>query len=155
MQWFVDFIMQKRKQLVLFEDQFSGMCDGIDIPLKRLGRDCIANSLDRVLWIENIDLDHRIRREILSNTRAAVVNGHGPGQEVLQTGKMHVVITGINTVGHYALQFVFDDGHDTGLYSWDYLYQLCVQQDEKWERYLKRMDEAGEIRDPAVQVLKL
>ncbi len=86
---------------------------------------------------------------------SAEVMGHGPGQEVLQTGKMHVAIVDIKPVGHYALQFVFDDGHDTGLYSWDYLHQLCVEQEARWQRYLDRMSEAGAARDPDVQVLKL
>ncbi|NND68864.1 MAG: DUF971 domain-containing protein [Halioglobus sp.] len=86
---------------------------------------------------------------------SAEVMGHGPGQEVLQTGKMHVAITDIKPVGHYALQLVFDDGHDTGLYSWDYLYELCVEQEAKWARYIERMTQAGEVRDPEVQVLKL
>ena len=86
---------------------------------------------------------------------SAEVMGHGPGQEVLQTGKMHVAIVDIKPVGHYALQLVFDDGHDTGLYAWDYLYELCVQQEARWQRYLDRMSEAGAARDPDVQVLKL
>ena len=86
---------------------------------------------------------------------SAEVMGHGPGQEVLQTGKMHVNIVDIKPVGHYALQLVFDDGHDTGLYSWDYLYELCVEQDVRWQRYLDRMTAAGAARDPDVQVLKL
>jgi DUF971 family protein len=86
---------------------------------------------------------------------SAEVLGHGPGQEVLQTGKMTVAITAIKPVGNYALQLVFDDGHDTGLYSWRYLYELCQQQDSRWQEYLDRMDAAGANRDPDVQVLKL
>lgn len=86
---------------------------------------------------------------------SAEVMGHGPGQEVLQTGKLNVNIEAINPVGNYALQLVFDDGHDTGLYSWDYLYTLCTQREEKWQQYLDRMAAAGESRDPDVQVLNL
>jgi len=86
---------------------------------------------------------------------SAEVLGHGPGQEVLQTGKMNVGITAIKPVGNYALQLVFDDGHDTGLYSWTYLYQLCTQQQAMWQRYLERMADAGANRDPEVQVLNL
>jgi DUF971 family protein len=82
------------------------------------------------------------------------VKGHGPGQEVLQTGKIGVNITAIKPVGHYALQLVFDDGHDTGLYSWDYLHQLCSQQEILWQRYLERMAAAGASRDPQVQVIQ-
>ena len=86
---------------------------------------------------------------------SAEVGGHGPGQEVLQTGKMNVGITAIKPVGNYALQLVFDDGHDTGLYSWPYLYQLCVTREQRWQDYLDRLAQAGAGRDPDVQVLKL
>ncbi|MAC35232.1 MAG: 1-(5-phosphoribosyl)-5-((5-phosphoribosylamino)methylideneamino)imidazole-4-carboxamide isomerase [Haliea sp.] len=85
---------------------------------------------------------------------SAEVKGHGPGQEVLQTGKLNVAITDIKPVGHYALQLVFDDGHDTGLYGWDYLRQLCREQEQRWDDYLRRLHEAGASRDPQVQVVK-
>ncbi|GAB3319771.1 gamma-butyrobetaine hydroxylase family protein [Haliea atlantica] len=85
---------------------------------------------------------------------SAEVKGHGPGQEVLQTGKLNVAITDIKPVGHYALQLVFDDGHDTGLYGWDYLRQLCQEQEQRWDDYLRRLHEAGASRDPQVQVVK-
>lgn len=86
---------------------------------------------------------------------SAEVKGHGPGQEVLQIEKLNVSITAIKPVGNYALQLVFDDGHDTGLYSWPYLHELCTMHDQWWQIYLERMSEAGASRDPAVQVLKL
>ena len=86
---------------------------------------------------------------------SAEVQGHGPGQEVLQTGKMHVAIVDIKPVGHYALQLVFDDGHDSGLYSWDYLYQLCTVCEPLWQDYLDRLAAAGASRDPDVQVINL
>ncbi len=86
---------------------------------------------------------------------SAEVKGHGPGQEVLQSGKMNVTITAVKPVGNYALQLVFDDGHDTGLYSWDYLYQLCTHQRDWWQDYLDRLAQSGASRDPDVQVLKL
>ena len=86
---------------------------------------------------------------------SAEVLGHGPGQEVLQTGKIKVGISAIKPVGNYALQLVFDDGHDTGLYSWSYLHLLCTQQQDKWQLYLDRLAEAGANRDPDVQVLTL
>ena len=86
---------------------------------------------------------------------SAEVKGHGPGQEVLQTDKMNVNISAIKPVGNYALQLVFDDDHDTGLYSWPYLYELCSKHDEWWQIYLDRMAEAGASRDPDVQVLTL
>jgi DUF971 family protein len=86
---------------------------------------------------------------------SAEVRGHGPDQEVLQTGKLNVNITAIKPVGNYALQLVFDDDHDTGLYSWPYLYQLCTMQEAWWQNYLDRMSQAGATRDPDVQVLSL
>jgi DUF971 family protein len=86
---------------------------------------------------------------------SAEVLGHGPGQEVLQIGKLNVAITEIKPVGNYALQLVFDDGHDTGLYSWRYLYDLCQNQEARWQEYLARMEAAGATRDPDVQVVKL
>lgn len=86
---------------------------------------------------------------------SAEVRGHGEGQEVLQTGKIDVNITAVKPVGNYAVQLVFDDDHDTGLYSWDYLYQLCIEREERWQHYLDRLAAAGASRDPDVQVLKL
>ena len=86
---------------------------------------------------------------------SAEVMGHGPGQEVLQTGKLKVNISAIKPVGNYALQLVFDDGHDSGLYSWDYLHQLCLEQAPRWQDYLDRLSAAGASRDPDVQVLSL
>lgn len=86
---------------------------------------------------------------------SAEVKGHGPGQEVLQTGKLKVSISNIRPVGNYALQLVFDDGHDTGLYSWDYLYKLCREQETLWQDYLDQLQAAGATRDPDVQVVKL
>jgi DUF971 family protein len=72
--------------------------------------------------------------------------GHGPGQETLQTGKEDVVITAIDPVGHYAVRLVFDDGHDSGLYSWSHLYDLGRNQEENWSRYLDRLAAAGYAR---------
>jgi DUF971 family protein len=80
---------------------------------------------------------------------SAEVRGHGPGQEVLQVGKKDVEITRIEPVGHYAVQLCFSDGHDTGIYSWDLLYEYGLRQEEMWERYLKRLAEAGASREPA------
>ena len=79
---------------------------------------------------------------------SAEVRGHGPGQEVLQVGKRDVAITELETVGVYAVRPRFSDGHDTGIYSWDYLYALGANQDEMWRRYLQRLDEAGASREP-------
>lgn len=78
---------------------------------------------------------------------SAEVQGHGPGQEVLQTGKRLVDVTGLEPVGNYALQPTFSDGHDTGIFSWDYLYFLGAQQEELWQDYNKRLAAAGVERD--------
>ena len=78
---------------------------------------------------------------------SAEVQGHGPGQEVLQTGKREVGLTALEPVGNYAVQPTFSDGHDTGLFSWDYLYFLGSQQDELWQKYQSRLAEAGMSRD--------
>jgi DUF971 family protein len=83
---------------------------------------------------------------------SAEVRGHGPGQEMLQAGKLNVEITAIEPVGSYAVKLVFSDGHDTGLYSWDYLYELGRDQEPLWQRYLARLQETGASRDPAVPV---
>ncbi|MDA8361345.1 MAG: DUF971 domain-containing protein [Gammaproteobacteria bacterium] len=77
---------------------------------------------------------------------SAEVRGHGPGQEVLQTGKENVNIAGIEPVGTYAVVLRFDDGHDTGIYSWDLLYNLGTHQTELWNEYLGRLEQAGHKR---------
>lgn len=86
---------------------------------------------------------------------SAEVRGHGPGQEVLQTGKANVNIRAIEPVGNYAVKLVFDDGHDSGLYSWDYLYELGVQQEQNWQAYLQRLQETGQSRQPQTQYYSL
>lgn len=84
---------------------------------------------------------------------SAEVRGHGTGQETLQTGKRMVGITRIETVGNYALQFYFSDGHDTGIYSWEYLHTLCQERDQRWTDYLARIATAGASREPSGPVL--
>jgi DUF971 family protein len=79
---------------------------------------------------------------------SAEVRGHGPGQEVLQTGKRDVEIKHVEPVGQYAVQLHFSDGHATGIYSWDLLYDYGVNQEEMWRRYLKRVEEARASREP-------
>jgi DUF971 family protein len=78
---------------------------------------------------------------------SAEVRGHGPGQEVLQTGKREVEIRTLEPVGSYAVQPVFSDGHSTGIYSWDYLYELGQNQDALWSQYLSKLKAAGASRD--------
>lgn len=84
-------------------------------------------------------------------TPSAEARGHGPGQEVLQTGKREVTIERIEPVGHYAVRLVFSDGHDTGLYSWEMLHEFGVYRDELWAAYLEKLEAAGASRDPAAQ----
>ena len=82
---------------------------------------------------------------------SAEVKGHGPGQEVLQIGKEDVNIVGIEPIGNYAVKLVFSDGHDTGLYSWDYLYELASNYEGLWLEYLGKLSAAGYTRKPSVQ----
>ncbi len=83
---------------------------------------------------------------------SAEVRGHGPGQETLQVGKKNVEIKNIEPVGHYAVSLVFSDGHDSGIYSWDYLYDLGRYQEAYWKAYLLRMEQAGASREPKTLV---
>jgi len=79
---------------------------------------------------------------------SAEVRGHGPGQEVLQAGKKDVEITEIEPVGNYAIRPTFSDGHSTGIYSWDVLYEYGLHQEEMWQHYLRRVESAGVSREP-------
>lgn len=78
---------------------------------------------------------------------SAEVQGHGPGQEVLQTGKRDVQVVDVEPVGNYAIKPVFSDGHDSGIFSWDFLYHLGVHQEQLWADYERRLAEAGVDRD--------
>lgn len=90
----------------------------------------------------------RIPFELLRiSSPSAEVMGHGPGQEVLQTGKRQVTLTQLEPVGHYAIRPSFSDGHDSGLYTWAYLYELGRDQDALWHAYEQRLAEAGIERD--------
>lgn len=84
---------------------------------------------------------------------SAEVRGHG--QAVLQTGKSQVQIKDVKTRGNYALQIIFDDGHDSGIYSWSYLYELGENHQQNWQAYLEKLKAAGASREPDTQVLKL
>jgi DUF971 family protein len=83
---------------------------------------------------------------------SAEVQGHGPGQETLQTGKREVLITEIAAVGHYAVQPQFSDGHESGIFTWDYLYHLGADQAELWRQYEERLAAAGTTRDAPMPV---
>ena len=82
---------------------------------------------------------------------SAEVQGHGPGQEILQTGKRDVEVTALEPIGNYAVLPRFSDGHDTGIFSWDYLYFLGSQQDDLWKQYEKRLADQGVDRDAPMQ----
>ena len=74
---------------------------------------------------------------------SAEVKGHGPGQEILQTHKENVTIENIEPIGQYAIKLTFSDGHDTGIYTWDYLYELAATYDVLWEEYINKLSNAG------------
>lgn len=78
---------------------------------------------------------------------SAEVQGHGPGQEVLQTGKRDVAVVALESIGNYAVKPVFSDGHESGIFSWDYLYHLGVHQDQLWSDYNQRLEAASMSRD--------
>jgi DUF971 family protein len=102
----------------------------------------------RLLVIE-FDDGHRFElpfEYLRVHSPSAEVKGHGPGQEVLQTGKHDVQVMRIEPIGHYAIRLVFDDGHDSGLYSWKYLYELGRDQERNWRSYLDRLAAAGYSR---------
>jgi len=103
----------------------------------------------RVLEITFSDGAHyRIPFELMRiYSPSAEVQGHGPGQEILQTGKREVELTALEPIGNYAVQPTFSDGHDTGIFSWDYLYFLGSQQEQLWAEYERRLGEAGVERD--------
>ncbi|MEX2365801.1 MAG: DUF971 domain-containing protein [Pseudohongiellaceae bacterium] len=89
---------------------------------------------------------------------SAEVRGHGPGQEVLQTGKKNVTISNLEAIGNYAIKLHFDDGHNTGLYTWEYLRELCLNQTRMWQEYLARLKQAGASREalpPDTQVVNI
>ena len=79
---------------------------------------------------------------------SAEVQGHGPSQRITVPGRRHVGIMAIEPVGHYAVRLLFDDLHDTGIFSWDYLHQIGVEQDSRWRNYLAALAEKGLSRDP-------
>ena len=117
--------------------------------------DLTVHGASRVLEISFADgRSFRIPFELMRiYSPSAEVQGHGPGQEVLQTGKREVTVVDIEQVGNYAVKPTFSDGHDTGLFTWEYLYFLGDQQTQLWADYERRLKEAGVDRDaPMVAV---
>lgn len=97
----------------------------------------------------------RLTAEFLRvHSPSAEVKGHGPGQEVLQHGKKDVGIRHIEMAGNYALKIVFDDGHDSGIYTWNYLHDLCVNQEKYWMEYLNALHKAGKTREADTNVVR-
>lgn len=92
---------------------------------------------------------HELTAEFLRvHSPSAEVQGHGPGQEKLQPGKKDVQFKDVAPQGNYAIRITFSDGHDTGIYSWDYLHHLAARKAELWEAYLRKLEEAGQSRVP-------
>jgi DUF971 family protein len=112
-------------------------------------QDITVHNASRVLEVSFSDgASFRIPFELMRvYSPSAEVQGHGPGQEVLQTGKREVGIVALEPVGNYAVQPTFSDGHDSGIYAWDYLYFLGSQQAELWNDYQQRLAAAGVDRD--------
>ena len=112
-------------------------------------QDITVHSASKVLEIAFSDgRSFRIPFELMRvYSPSAEVQGHGPGQETLQTGKRNVGIVALESVGNYAVQPTFSDGHESGIYAWDYLYFLGSQQAELWNDYLQRLQAAGVDRD--------
>ncbi len=101
------------------------------------------------------DTHYQLSAEFLRvHSPSAEVRGHGPDQAILQAGKQQVKITQIEPQGNYALRLHFDDGHDTGLYSWAFLHTLCTDRATLWQTYLAQLDAAGLSRDPNTSAVK-
>ena len=110
----------------------------------------------QVLDIEYADNSFQLPAEYLRvYSPSAEVKGHGQGQEVLQFGKKNVAITTIEPQGNYAIKIVFSDGHNSGIYTWNYLYELGLNQQANWQNYLQRLQQAGKNRDPDVGVVRI
>ncbi len=114
----------------------------------RIPTEITLHKASRTLELVYDDQSYQLPFEFLRVlSPSAEVRGHGPGQETLQTGKRLVEIKGIEPVGHYAIRPVFSDGHDSGLYSWEFLHELCVHREQLWEDYLRALEAAGFTRD--------
>lgn len=113
-----------------------------------------VHAQSRVLEVAFSDGAHfRIPLELMRvYSPSAEVQGHGPGQEVLQTGKRLVTLEGLEPVGNYGVKPVFSDGHASGIFTWDYLYQLGAEQDRMWQEYEGRLQAAGVLRDDPMPV---
>jgi DUF971 family protein len=108
----------------------------------------IVHQQSKVLELSYEGASYRLPFELLRVVSpSAEVQGHGPGQETLQTGKRDVLISSLEPVGRYALKPTFSDGHDSGLYSWEFLHYLCENQEQVWKEHLAKLAAAGLDRD--------
>jgi DUF971 family protein len=113
-----------------------------------LPKNIIVHQQSKVLELAYENKTYQLPFEFLRVwSPSAEVRGHGVGQETLQTGKRDVLIGKIEQIGHYAIKPVFSDGHESGIFSWDYLYEMCINQEEMWQDYLDRVELAGVSRD--------
>jgi DUF971 family protein len=116
----------------------------------------LTESKDMLIVKYDQEAEHHLPAEYLRVfSPSAEVRGHGKGQEVLQYGKRQVLIQGIQQAGNYAIQITFNDGHDSGIFTWDYLYELGEGYTDNWISYLGRLHEAGQSREAGVQVVNL
>ena len=116
----------------------------------------LTESKDMLIVKYDQEAEHHLPAEYLRVfSPSAEVRGHGKGQEVLQYGKRQVLIQGIQQAGNYAIQITFNDGHDSGIFTWDYLYELGEGYTDNWISYLGRLHEAGQSRESGVQVVNL
>ena len=120
-----------------------------------LTRILVTEAKDAIKLEYGPDGQHALPSEYLRVfSPSAEVRGHGKGQEILQFGKLNVLIQSIEKAGNYAIQITFNDGHDSGIFSWDYLFELGENYTDNWIGYLGRLYEAGESRDPETQVVR-
>ena len=114
------------------------------------------NKAEKLLVLTYEDAEFSLPAEYLRvYSPSAEVRGHGAGEGTLVSGKMQVGIDKVAAAGRYALQIFFDDGHDSGIYTWDYLRELCDTRQEKWQAYLQRLQQAGQGRDPDESAVKI
>ena len=116
----------------------------------------VVESKDCLLIAYSDGQEYNLPAEFLRvHSPSAEVRGHGEGNETLQFGKRQVKISSLEQAGNYALQIIFSDGHDSGIYSWDYLQRLAQNQQSMWSKYLEKLHNAGLSRDADSQVIKL
>lgn len=116
--------------------------------IMKIPMDLVLHKKSHELEIVYDDMTARLTFEYLRvHSPSAEVKGHAPGQDVLQVGKKNVDIVGLEPVGNYAIKIRYSDGHDSGIYSWDYLESLIVNHDKNWTEYLQRLVEAGASRE--------